>query len=127
MTTTRDHRWYAVAAAFALAVISIWQLVGGPGALRADEIASSQAGPYFNPQTEIYDADVSDLRVSPSTVYPGDSATIRATFTNEVRTSSGEGTFDIVFVIVKPDGGTEDIVLADPMMLRAPSGRPEMP
>ncbi len=65
-----------------------------------------------------YDADVSAIRISPASVYQGESASISAMFTNQVRSNSGDGTFDIVFVIVKPDGGTEDIILDDQRFTR---------
>ena len=111
MRTIRDQSWYAVA--FTMAVISIWLFVGESGPLQADEIADSQVSPTFNPQTETYDAEVRSIGVSPSTVYPGDTATISATFTNQVQSSSGEGTFDVVFAFEKPDGLTDYRILED--------------
>ena len=75
----------------------------------------------FTVRSVSYDAEVRSIRVSPSTVYPGDSATISATFTNQVQSSSGEGTFDIVFVIENPDGGTNYIILEDRGFTRSQS------
>ena len=56
----------------------------------------------FEVSAASYDASVRDLEISRDTVRQGDTATISAEFTNEVRSSSGDGTFDIAFVIDPP-------------------------
>ena len=51
-----------------------------------------------------YNAHVGNISVSPSTIRQGDTATISATFTNQVKSNDGEATFDIEFQIIRPTG-----------------------
>ena len=51
-----------------------------------------------------YDADVGSISVSRSTIRQGDTATISATFTNQVKSNAGEATFDIDFQVIPPTG-----------------------
>ena len=64
----------------------------------------------FEVSAASYDASVTDLEISRDTVRQGDTATISAEFTNEVRSSSGDGTFDIAFEI-DPPGGNNTVEL----------------
>ena len=83
--------------------------------LNAKVYSPSKDREFYEAATEtsvkevIYDADVGSISVSGGTIRQGDTATISARFTNQVRSNSGEGTFDIVFVVDPPgdDGPVE--------------------
>ena len=60
-----------------------------------------------------YNASVDRLEVSSSSLRQGDTATISARFTNGVISNSGEGTFDIAFLVQPPTGSAQELEFTD--------------
>ena len=79
------------------------------GWLAEDRFDDATGSEEFSVNAISYDAAAENVRVSSSDVSQGDTATIRATFTNQVKSNSGDGTFDIAFVVVPPSGSPVEL------------------
>ncbi len=80
----------------------------------SDHLFGSATGSEeFQVSAVSYDADVGAVNVSLNTVRQGDTATISATFTNQVESNSGDGTFDIDFEVTPPSGPSEVLRFTD--------------
>ena len=79
------------------------------GWLAEDRFDDATRSENFSVNAVTYDAKAQNVQVSSSDVSQGDTVTISATFTNQVRSNSGDGTFDIAFVVVPPSGSQEEL------------------